>query len=40
MYGYAAVSFYQYLDHLKFWPAQFAVTTAVLKVKKVLGKLG
>ena len=33
MYGYATVSYNQILDHLKFWPAQSAVTTAVLKVK-------
>ena len=34
MYGYATVSFIQIRDHLKFWPAHPAVTTAVLKVKK------
>ena len=39
MYGYATVSYNQLLDHLKFWPAHSAVTTAVLKVKIVLGKL-
>ena len=38
MYGYATVSYYQILDHLKFWPALTAVTTAVLKVKIVLNK--
>ena len=38
MYGYAAVSFNQILDHLKFWPAPAAVTTAVWKVKIVLDK--
>ena len=31
MYGYAAVSYNQILDHLKFWPTHTAVTTAVLK---------
>ena len=39
MYGYAAVSYNQILDHLKFWPAHTAVTTVVLKVKKILGNL-
>ena len=38
IYGYATVSFNQILDHLKFWPAPTAVTTAVLKVNFVLGK--
>ena len=37
-YGYATVSYKQILDPLKFWPAHFAVTTAVLKVKLFLGK--
>ena len=36
MYGYATVSYNQILDHLKFWPAFTAITTAVLKVKIVL----
>ena len=31
MYGYATVS---YNDHMKFWSAQTAITTVVLKVKK------
>ena len=38
MYGYATVSYNQILDHLKFWPAHSVVTTAVIKVKIVLGK--
>ena len=39
MHGYAAVSFNQILDHLMFWPAHSAVTTAVIKVKILLCKL-
>ena len=39
MYGYATVSYNQILDHLKFWPAHTAVTTAVLKVKKIVAIL-
>ena len=38
MYGYATVSYNHILDHLKFWPAHTAVTTPVLKVKKI-GKI-
>ena len=38
MYDYATVSYNQTLDHLKFWPALSAITTALLKVKIVLGK--
>ena len=38
MYGYATVSYDQTLNHLKFWPALAAVTTAVLKVKINLDK--
>ena len=37
-YGYATVNYNQILVHFKFWPALTAVTTAVLKVKFVLGK--
>ena len=33
MYGYATVSYYQIMDHLKFGPAHTAITTDVLKVK-------
>ena len=40
MYGYATVSYNQILDHLKLGQAHNAVTTAVLKVKKILLKLG
>ena len=36
MHGYATVSYNQILDHLQFWPAHTAVTTAVSKVKKDL----
>ena len=39
IYDYATVSYKQILDHLKFWPAHSAVTTAALKVKISLGKL-
>ena len=35
MYGYATVSYNQIFDHLKFWLAFTAITTAVLKVKIV-----
>ena len=42
MYGYVTVSYNQILDHLKFWPTNTAVTTAVttavLKLKIVLDK--
>ena len=38
IYGYATVSYNQILEHLKFWPAPTAFTTAVLKVNFVLGK--
>ena len=38
MYGYATVSYYQTLNHLKFLTAFAAVTKAVLKVKIVLDK--
>ena len=38
IYGYATVSYNQILDHLKFWPTLTAITTALLKVKLVLGK--
>ena len=34
MYGYVTVSYNETLDHMKFWPAHTAVTTAALKVKK------
>ena len=36
MYGNATVSYYQIWDHFKFWPAHTVVTTAVLKVIKIL----
>ena len=38
MYGYAAVSYNQILNHLKFWLTLTAVATAVLKVQNVLDK--
>ena len=38
IYGYATVNYNQILDLLKFWLALTAVTTAVLKVKFILGK--
>ena len=36
MYGYATVSYNQILDHLKFWSAHTVITTAVLKIEKIL----
>ena len=39
MYGYATVSYEQLFDHLKLWPAQTAITIAVLKVNIFLDKL-
>ena len=34
MYGYTTVSYFQILDHLKFWPTYSAIITAILKVNK------
>ena len=38
LYGFATVSYNQIWDHMKFWQAHPAISTAVLQVKNILAK--